>query len=127
MNYELAKELKDAGFPQELKMGDWFYPIHESTHLRLVTLHGSEHTERCGHGRCDCECNYCYPDACRDGLKVPTLEELIEACGEGFHKLSKTGVWSTYGARSNGAVEIEVGANPTEAVARLWLALNKKN
>jgi hypothetical protein len=97
MNYELAKKLKDAVFPQgtvkhpdgyDMKFEDW------TTHP-----------------------------------KVPTLSELIEACGDNFDGLiinrgplsdSRT-KWSCAGNRLVG-----LGETPEEAVANLWLKLNEK-
>jgi hypothetical protein len=100
MDYELAKELKGAGFPQH--------------HLEGVTATTTE-TER---GE-----EPCYK---------PTLEELIEACGAGFANLEREdegpedgGVqWIAFKANTIG--EGGTGSTPTEAVAKLWLALNKK-
>lgn len=101
MNYTLAKELKDAGFPQKNS------PIIE-------------------HCVCDSE-EYLgeskvHPaDSCF--VYLPTLEELIEACGKDFKSLEKDSVapWYALGLMVRGQGQI-----PTEAVARLWLALNKK-
>ena len=50
----------------------------------------------------------------------PTLSQLIEACGESFANLAahKKDEWDcNWGAA--------IGATPEEAVARLWLVLNK--
>ena len=112
MNYELAKELKEAKFPfdfQESKLGD-------------------------------------------DTYTFPSLEELIEACGEDLIAIQKTYAdfdskldwddakkekkeprfmgwtaikeWEDYYPPE---VEVgEFGKTPSIAVARLWLALNKK-
>jgi hypothetical protein len=102
MNYDLAKELKDAGFPlrrhpnQEKQPQDGAYVID---HVQYY---------------------------------APTLEELIEACGEEFHALQqdhqKTGTWRAVPTRykANNPNNFFLGSTPTEAVARLWLALNKK-
>jgi hypothetical protein len=87
MNYELAKSLRDAGFPE---MGGWV-----------------------------------------DGA-TPTLEELIEAiiqghAGGNFHIRNgkySDGVWKAEVFGSNR--RIGIGSTPTEAVARLWLALQTK-
>ena len=101
MNYELAKELSDAGFLQMGK-GDWIGP----------------------------------PDALvwrsADKLYAPTLADLIEACGDEFDCLErdveavgeKNDVyWCAYAHR----LEVgSVGQDAETAVARLWLALNKK-
>lgn len=94
MNYELAKELRDAGFPMKPKVV-WRNPIE------VTVLNGDQDFE------------------------LPTLEELIEACGGKFGALMVgpgLGLWT---ARGNG-VEIHA-PTPTEAVAKLWLALNKKS
>lgn len=84
MNYELAKELKEAGFPTPQTI---------------------------------------------DTLKVekfrPTLEELIEACGDGIIGLTRGAVTEDWLATNN--TYTVSGPTPTEAVARLWLALNKKD
>lgn len=89
MKYELAKELKDAGFP--------------------LARYGYD------------------PEGAVAGQIVPTLSELIEACGEDFLKLTKdvTG-WLAYGEDEPLEPLETVGPTPEEAVARLWLALNKK-
>ena len=98
MNYKLAKELKDAGFPVEWFIFSWRYP---------------------------------------------TLSELIEACGDEFLELLKGyrtakdypfvgwKAWSTSEAAKKRDNDDDGyiagrGKTPEEAVARLWLALNKK-
>ena len=100
MDYKLAKELKDAGFPQ--------------------TGRGATHV--------DCICDW-YPI-----VYVPTLSELIEACGEGFQRLdkqklvmSKNNYWA-YSSKLDNAHTDRIGTKgktPEESVAKLWLALNK--
>jgi hypothetical protein len=55
---------------------------------------------------------------------VPTLEELIEACGSGFELerldlQTKPTAWMAKTSFGRGE-----GSTPLEAVARLWLALN---
>lgn len=104
ISYELAKKLKDAGFPQ--------------------------------HKCFDATCNKAHPER-------PTLEELIEACGDDILGLNRT---HADDGKPNGWVadththqcdcnkkncngftfEHESGVTPQEAVARLWLHLNKK-
>jgi hypothetical protein len=60
---------------------------------------------------------------------APTLEELIEACGNGFFELVRSTnytsnkQWQAY-AEVDG--DVCFGSTPAEAVARLWLALNRK-
>ena len=104
MTYELAKELKDAGFPQpalDFKGGFLFAESGEPVDTQAY---------------------------------VPTLSELIEACGKNFGGLVRlsNGTWNAatpvidtgmnYG---NPSTEVE-GSSPEEAVSRLWLALNKR-
>lgn len=100
MNYELAKKLKDAGFPSQC----W------------------EITQCIG-----AECN----------AMTPSLSELLESCGERFRKMSfhKHGKphWEVQArglkkedGRSSEKDIHSTGSTPEEAVANLWLELNKK-
>lgn len=118
MEYELAKRLKDAGFP---------------------FLHtGIPRNEICAH--LFIEGGHLIADECQR-IEVPTLEELIEACPKHRKDEYQTGWVFELSAREDGtwtagyvddnygemADELEEGATPTEAVAKLWLALNKKS
>jgi hypothetical protein len=96
MDYSLANELKNEGFPQGGR-GRWTVDPN-----RIVVR--SE-----------------------DRAYVPTLEELIEACGDEFGGIRRwdRGTWQCTRFSELGA-PIQNGKTPTEAVARLWLALNKK-
>ncbi len=99
---ELAKQLKDAGFP--MKMAD------ATTSSETIFVYPSDGAH-----------NYIYP----------TLSELIEACGDKLYNIStqlndsSKGIWAT-----NWSYEMmegdSYGSTPEEAVARLYLALNKK-
>lgn len=70
-----------------------------------------------------------------EGVYVPTLEELIEACGDGFSQLLRnyTGVpmgapgkWLACHSPDRGeTIDCVVADSAEEAVARLWLALKK--
>ena len=92
MDYELAKSLMDAGFPQTGK-GSLIGSLN-----KLVWRSN-------------------------DRVYVPTLEELIEACGENFCSLEKQhDGWLAY-ANCDQRCFAET---PAEAVARLWLALQKQ-
>lgn len=105
ISYELALKLKEAGFPQPSLMG---IPV-------------------IGPGAID-----------KDGVFYPNLSELIEACGDCLSHLAhrpsypEGGHW--WAVSHCGHPEHEPGGNnleesastPEEAVARLWLALNKK-
>src|ERR1700739_4773250 len=102
LSYELAKKLQNAGFAQEGKNGRWYHARHQI------------------------ECGY-YPNA----IYIPTLSELLHGCGDNFDNLRLGGVealeWSAYAFhQQQRRVCYETGAIPDEAVARLWLALNKK-
>ena len=60
---------------------------------------------------------------------VPTLEELIEACvassqDGNFFLFAMSGMWGASTCWNHKKDERGNGSTPTEAVARLWLALN---
>lgn len=94
MNYELAKQLKDAGFPQVID-------------FRSGEFHDGD-----------------------EEISNPSLSELIEACGDNFELSNmirgeanrKNGNWLVM--KDSGYEQI--GHTPEEAVALLWLELNKK-
>ena len=82
ITFELAKELKDAGYEQDISS--------------------------------------CKP-------YKPRLSELIEACGKRFHSICRNKeqkYWYAYPFNNPG--HVGGGSTPESAVARLWLALNKK-
>ena len=58
-----------------------------------------------------------------DRVYAPTLEELIEACGENFGSLDKQHDGWLASANFN---QNCFAKTPAEAVARLWLALQKR-
>jgi len=101
MNYELALQLKNAGFPQTNKGG-----IFQGDEIKTEL-----------------------PGKAFEMVSDPTLSELIEECGDRFDKLEliqsldgKTKEWEATGDKYwNG-----YGSNPKEAVSNLWLAINKK-
>ena len=111
MDYALAKELEDAGFPQPGRGSDY----------DGIMLH----TPNCKGWDGPSDCTY------ETRAYAPTLYELIEACGKKFMSLRK--VWNENGEICNWIAEADDGPNPTatigttleEAVARLWLQLNK--
>jgi hypothetical protein len=97
MNYELAKQLKKAGFPIEDKM---FLISRNDNEIHKI------------------------------GTWFPSLSELIEACDDNIlylHKIIAVNDkdnfrWIAFDRRLNGMY----GSTPEEAVANLWLELNKK-
>jgi len=108
MNYELAHELKDAGFPNikdlQHRQGREF--ILPNGSIAVYSLGNVENVE------------YWF---------IPILEELIEACGKRFDRLLAyhvTGDWEATSKKdSDGLFKSASGKTSTEAVARLWLAL----
>lgn len=106
MNYELALKLKNTGFPQMFK-----------TPKRGKILNSKGETEMKLSER-----HYIY---------TPTLAELIEACGEDLYSIqfranipkTKCYVISKL-SHNNGPVFSS--QTPEEAVAHLWLSLQKK-
>lgn len=113
MNYELAKQLKEAGWPQTKE----FY-----TELEYCT---SDNEIRSTHPG-DAIPHDCY--------YVPTLSELIEACGGDIEKVGQKiekGVPIGWIATSFLEHYLKFGTRdmiyktPEEAVANLWLKLNE--
>ena len=97
MEYELARQLRDVGFPQE------------GAGKRVADPEKIVATRE-------------------DFAYVPTLEELIEACGIEFFSLVQKEVgWQAYSdVDGKNTVAHELAPTPTEAVARLWLSLNSQ-
>jgi hypothetical protein len=102
MTYELAKELKDAGFP-----------------FKTTNFGANEHIKHA----------FFLDEPYGLGYIPPTLSELIEACGDGFKKLWRhsNGKWTAHSGTKTQANSFQKGGETAEtAVAKLWLALNKK-
>lgn len=93
MNYELAKELKDAGFPQKHTYFSVNAPIPEEIKNQITVF--------------------------------PTLEELIEACGDYIITIGGKGKKWYCEIHEDYRIESH-GSTPSEAVARLYIALHKK-
>lgn len=114
MNYELFKKLKDAGFPQN-KHGTGIW-IDEETKQSSPSIWLSS--------RRDMDLDKC--------IYVPTLEELIEACGEKLRLLApdtflgKINRWIAYESIDENyypSGRKGTGSTPLEAVVNLYLAL----
>lgn len=109
MNYKLCKKLKDAGFPQMVAGGGYFLDPDHEVHGEQITFRG-------------------------DVVYVPTLSELIEACGEDFDLIRREELeswlggtrWCCMGNPDDYGINQYYGSTPEESVANLWLALNKK-
>ena len=129
MNYELAKKLKDAGYSQDGE-GETLEDMYVCEHHQKT--HGYESC-------CDCDgerlCSE-HKDGVYDYAYAPTLSELIEACGESFYSLCRkknggNNKWVAVDSFENVAYRewgsgIKHFETAEEAVANLWLALNKK-
>lgn len=118
MEYQLAKELKDAGFP----MIKWWKPLPKSMASgEIFILEG-------GYVSLLVEDNENPFKGENMAWILPTLSELIEACGdEGVFTLDwrkGRNTWEVLVHR-NGTDYESSGSTPEEVVARLWLALNK--
>lgn len=105
ISYELAKELKDAGFPfiQKKMLTRRYDKVHAPPKGEMLSA---------------------------EYELVPPLEELIGACGDDFQMLVQRNEGQCWGAvagrKSPRGYFDERGSTPTEAIARLYLALNKK-
>jgi hypothetical protein len=112
MTYELAKKLKDAGFPKES--------------FKCFAMTPDQIKESLDAG------GYLYSS--ENVINAPTLSELIEACGDGFENLKRDGgEWFTNYIYDRGEEYDDFafsgdtcGTSPEEAVAKLWFGLNKK-
>lgn len=102
ISYEFIKKLKDAGIKQE--------------HINPQCDGGRE---CCVHGN--------YLERNGETVYVPTLEELIEACGDRFGALYRDimGNWQAHALDEH--LHPVVGINPLITVANLYLALHEKN
>lgn len=112
MNYKLAKKLKDAGFSQ--KGGK----SHEAYYLNAGEVTGIV--------------DYDMYNQVDDGFRkmkliyIPTLSELIEACGERYFKLEFMGKWVATSTHITLRQLIDgEGSTPEEAIANLWLKLKQ--
>lgn len=101
ITYELALKLKEEGFPQG--MDNFVDPDN--------TI---------------CTVDY----TCKESIYCPTLSNLIKACGDKFYELVKcvSGPKVTFSwfAISITLKVFGTGLSPEEAIANLWLELNKK-
>ncbi len=98
MTYELAKELKDAGFQQ--------WGANRAVDGTKITVSSPEYTA---------------------DYYVPSLEELIEGCSSFSTLEHLTDEEDITGWRAHaGYGDYYHGLTPSEAVAKLWINLHKK-
>ena len=106
MLQELAKELNGAGFPN-------IQDVQHRQGREFLTPDGRVSVYSLGE------------EAPTESWFLPTLSELITACGEKFFSLIlDCGKWRCTASGYGGYDDLY--STPSEAVARLWLALNKK-
>lgn len=120
ITYELTKELKDNGFPQK---GTW--EDHEG--LKYWSTYDGGASKNKPKLIAGSEANFGFME---DLYYIPTLSELIEACGDRFGRLWKG---NRYWLAGGGEPDYDdiwqfdfAGNIPKEAVAKLYIALNKK-
>ncbi len=108
ITYELAKKLKDVGFPQNS------YDKNGTPVARLGRMSGNQD-----------RINF------QEEVIAPSLSELIEECGMGFETLHEdsfenwfAGIYNWY---DHYWVTIETGKTPEEAVANLYIKLHEKS
>lgn len=99
ISYELAKKLAQHGFPQETK--EHYITDEDGGMVRVCHMESPIHRKM---------------DVMYDYTAKPSLFELIEACHP------KNGIIFTASCNGN----TRWGNTPEEAVAFLWLELNKK-
>jgi len=117
MNYELAKKLKDNGFPFRTSTTDNGIKLAIPTSKKIIE----------------------YLDTKKDIINfddewffIPTLSELIDACGDRFmaldsgRSIGERG-WIAFSDDRKLSKMKTKGKTPKIAVAKLWLKLNKKS
>jgi len=148
LDFNLAKKLKDAGFPQEPKFhgdpsGDVFvftgsfYWFVKPEACVLPGFVDADEYQKWLQSASDPITPANNPP---DLVKIPSLEELIEACGKDIFEIHKDWpvkdgiIWVAVGklvVTISGEYEskgnmLESGETPAEAVANLWLELKNQ-
>ncbi len=117
ISFELAKQLKDAGFPQEVQERIIAY----NENMTEIVIGNEIVGQLIG----EVKNLYDSPEN-RENVYVPSLSELIDACGEKFYELKRVGdrYFATDGISKIGYSNLFY-RNPDEAVAQLYLEINK--
>ncbi len=101
MNYELCKQLEEAGYPQERGEGNWAHPKRIESET-VVGVYRPTLEELIG--------------ACSEYIEAQKFTIICYS----------SGWWAGYtGVGDYNRPEMGRGATPAEAVANLWLALTK--
>lgn len=121
LSYELAKKLKEVGFPQDVRWDTRHFPMKD----------GSVVNER--------KAAFIVVNDILENVISPSLSPLIEACGKkkdygyAIFDLSMHGTGEGWVAGYSDPdyhetwEDYEEGSTPEEAVARLYIALHDKN
>ena len=113
MNYKLAKQLKDEGFPQRKVLSSYILPPNADEKYRHIMdvskPQGYENLLAAGY----------------DIVACPTLSELIESCGDKFFGIFRRDKKNWIASISDKNETEGLGKSPEVAVAKLWLKLNK--
>ena len=117
--YEIALKPKEAGFPQKRSIS-W-----------VCTDTCDYYCEKCG---ATIKNQTKTPEEFADGyhkdcsmVDIPNLSELIEACGDNLYSMYRhRNEWQAHSNSDQWDTIISHGSTPEEAVANLWLELNKK-
>jgi len=149
LSYDICKKLKEIGFPQELKEGDWYFAMESDISGfekigEKYLIHSDCHFEHYAYPKLNDK-----PSKVENGsivdlvyAKIPTLSELIEVCGDDFDSLErvefmdletkeKHNEWfvkpvEVLHDKFPGAIKYMIGQTPEEAVANLWTKLHEK-
>jgi hypothetical protein len=116
MDYELAKQLQSAGFPQD---GEHYFCRNRGEEWSVWNM---------------CEISEFSYLSTEKSYFAPTLSELIEALGDKFDRLDAPvwelpknhpdRIWTAAG--SEAYTPFSDGKTPEEAVAKLWLAIHSQ-
>lgn len=116
LDYNTCRRLKDAGFSQLTKEDFDYYSYKFIEWFDDDEIYFSS---------MECNVKDASEKNIQDSIKIPTLSELIEACGNDFSNLTNTGAnwWEVNVGYPHSCCG---GATPEEAVCNLWFLLNKK-
>ncbi len=133
LSYDLAKKLKEAGFPQgyyESEKNEYYFREGK------LIIQGGIHLRKIGYS----ELFKQVIEYEKELTLVPTLSELIDACGDDFLGVNRTQGCAVEEFNKWEAIEkvwccnehgesrkYGYGANPEESVANLWLELHKNS
>jgi hypothetical protein len=103
LSLELCKRLKEAGFSQNKNTSAITYFWIKEGQYGYLNYHDKK---------------------IEGGIKIPSLEDLIDACGNELWSLTRHGnIWQTN--FKNGMAGETAGKTPRDAVAELWIKRHK--